>query len=147
MWHSSSVTMQAEKQKGQRKQQFVSRTIFHPSFKNVSMPDAISFLDTQNETISWVIRPSNKGTQQLSITMKVRICSTRVHRACLHDTYTDCIACCLSFIDVAYAAVTCYNDMPLEKDSLQNMCFLCSADCPFPGACHCGMSLWHVQQQ
>lgn len=93
MWHSSSVTMQAEKQKGQRKQQFVSRTIFHPSFKNVSMPDAISFLDTQNETISWVIRPSNKGTQQLSITMKVRICSTRVHRARLHDTYIVCIAC------------------------------------------------------
>ena len=67
------MSVQAERQKGQRKQQFVSRTIFHPSFKNVSMPDAISFLDQQNETISWVIRPSNKGTHQLSITMKVSI--------------------------------------------------------------------------
>lgn len=65
------ILLQAERQKGQRKQQFVSRTIFHPSFKNVSMVDAIKFLDTQNETISWVIRPSNKGTHQLSITLKV----------------------------------------------------------------------------
>ena len=68
----SYASVQAERQKGQRKQQFISRTIFHPSFKNVSMPDAISFLDQQNEAISWVIRPSNKGTHQLSITMKVR---------------------------------------------------------------------------
>ena len=124
--------MQAEKQKGQRKQQFVSRTIFHPSFKNVSMPDAISFLDTQNETISWVIRPSNKGTQQLSITMKVRICLTRVQRACLQDTHTLSLAC-LSIIVVARATMTCYNDMPLENT--------CSIECPFSKVCHRGMSL------
>lgn len=61
---------QAERQKGQRKQQFVSRTIFHPSFKNISMPDAITFLEQQNDSINWLMRPSNKGTQQLSITLK-----------------------------------------------------------------------------
>ena len=62
---------QAERNRSQRKQQFVSRTIFHPSFKNVSMPEAIGFLGKEGETSRWLFRPSNKGTHQISITMKV----------------------------------------------------------------------------
>ncbi|KAL0039173.1 hypothetical protein WJX77_010168 [Trebouxia sp. C0004] len=63
--------LQAERNRNQRKQQFVSRTIFHPSFKNVSMPEAIGFLGKEGETSRWLFRPSNKGTHQISITMKL----------------------------------------------------------------------------
>lgn len=63
--------LQAERSRSQRKQQFVSRTIFHPSFKNVSMPEAIALLGKEGETSRWLFRPSNKGTHQISITMKL----------------------------------------------------------------------------
>ncbi|KAL3162429.1 hypothetical protein ABBQ32_010098 [Trebouxia sp. C0010 RCD-2024] len=63
--------LQAERNRSQRKQQFVSRTIFHPSFKNVSMPEAIALLGKEGETSRWLFRPSNKGTHQISITMKL----------------------------------------------------------------------------
>ena len=65
--------LQAERNRSQRKQQFVSRTIFHPSFKNVSMPEAIALLGKEGETSRWLFRPSNKGTHQISITMKVNV--------------------------------------------------------------------------
>lgn len=71
--YSNFVPVQAERNRNQRKQQFVSRTIFHPSFKNVSMPEAIGFLGKEGETSRWLLRPSNKGTHQISITMKVSI--------------------------------------------------------------------------
>ena len=71
--YSKSIPVQAERNRNQRKQQFVSRTIFHPSFKNVSMPEAIGFLGKEGETSRWLFRPSNKGTHQISITMKVSI--------------------------------------------------------------------------
>ena len=74
--YNKSVPVQAERNRNQRKQQFVSRTIFHPSFKNVSMPEAIGFLGKEGETSRWLFRPSNKGTHQISITMKV---STHTH--------------------------------------------------------------------
>ena len=67
------IGMQAERNRSQRKQQFVSRTIFHPSFKNVSLPDASEQLNKPGETSRWLFRPSNKGTHQSSITMKVRV--------------------------------------------------------------------------
>jgi len=69
--YSKCLPTQAERNRNQRKQQFVSRTIFHPSFKNVSMPEAIGFLGKEGETSRWLFRPSNKGTHQISITMKV----------------------------------------------------------------------------
>ncbi len=74
--YRKSLLVQAERNRNQRKQQFVSRTIFHPSFKNVSMPEAIGFLGKEGETSRWLFRPSNKGTHQISITMKV---STHAH--------------------------------------------------------------------
>ena len=67
----SLLCLQAERNRSQRKQQFVSRTIFHPSFKNVSMPEAIALLAKEGETSRWLFRPSTKGTHQISITMKV----------------------------------------------------------------------------
>ena len=66
-----AMLLQAERNRSQRKQQFVSRTIFHPSFKNVSLPEAIALLSKEGETSRWLFRPSNKGTHQISITMKV----------------------------------------------------------------------------
>jgi len=40
------------------------------------MPEAIGFLGKEGETSRWLFRPSNKGTHQISITMKV---STHAH--------------------------------------------------------------------
>ena len=53
----------------------MSRTIFHPSFKNVSLPDASEQLNKQGETSRWLFRPSNKGTHQIFIPMKVSVCN------------------------------------------------------------------------
>ncbi len=81
--YSKFVPVQAERNRNQRKQQFVSRTIFHPSFKNVSMPEAIGFLGKEGETSRWLFRPSNKGTHQISITMKVSTYALTLHGLCV----------------------------------------------------------------
>ena len=50
----------------------MQRPIFHPSFRNVSVADAVELLD-KDDTQTWLLRPSPRGPGQIVLTMQVGI--------------------------------------------------------------------------
>ena len=62
--------LQAAKQRRQNRDNLVQRPIFHPSFRNVSVADAVELLD-KDDTQTWLLRPSPRGPGQIVLTMQV----------------------------------------------------------------------------
>lgn len=56
----------------QRSRHIISRPIRHPYFKNVNAPQATELL-AEAEVGAYLLRPSSRGTSQITLTIKVRL--------------------------------------------------------------------------
>lgn len=66
----NDIKMETEAKKTKTRQQYTKRVIVHSSFQNISYAEAIKLLGTMDQG-EVIVRPSSKGTDNLTVTWKV----------------------------------------------------------------------------